>query len=363
MNQYADYLRNLFNDKAILYSAGENRFVALFKEMDKEKVFNSFQKHILDLKSKNFLIEENEVTTKTFLALIELSKEEMINSNISIPQIEANIRKIKYNKNQFISTNLKEICEKITQNNKNLLFLKQAIKADRLVPFFQPLVDIKTKKILKYEVLMRIIDGKDYLAPYPFIILAEKNNLIETIDLIMLEKALKYKCKVDKEDKLIFSFNLSGQMTNSTNYLYKANSIVDNYGIKHENIIFEITETENIENLDKFTSIINKFKELKYQFAIDDFGVGFSSISYLKNVPADYLKIDGSFIRDINEKEQNLYLVKSIVNMARGFNMKTVAEFVETKEILDQVESLGIDYAQGYYIDKPCKDIKIEKNI
>ncbi|SHI00776.1 EAL domain-containing protein [Clostridium grantii] len=246
---------------------------------------------------------------------------------------------------------------------RKLIYLKEAIKEDKLVPFFQPLIDNRTKEIIKYEVLMRIKEGDDYLSPYPFILIAEKNNIIDELDLIILEKALLYKNKIDKTDKLIFSFNLSAKVTNNADYLYKANSIIDKYGIKHENIIFEITETENIENLNEFISIIEEFKSKNYKFSIDDFGVGFSSIEYLKKVPADYLKIDGSFIKDINEKEENLYLVNSIVNMAKAFNIETVAEFVENKEILRIVESLGVDYAQGYYISKPCDKILHKSNI
>ncbi|GAA0178838.1 hypothetical protein SH2C18_18230 [Clostridium sediminicola] len=356
INNYAHFISEIFNDKATIYSASENKLVLLFKEIEKEQIIKSVEKYLMELKYKEFDIDKNKILIKSYIALIDLNKEEMEKINTTIPKIEQITRSLKHN-NTFVVTSLKELSQNMDEDSKKLNYLRKAIEEDRIVPFFQPLLDIKTKEIIKYEVLMRIKDGEEFLSPYPFILIAEKNNLIGEIDLKMLEKALLYKNKIDKDDKLIFSFNLSGKVTNSTDYLNKANSIIDKYGVKHENIIFEITETENIENLNKFVSIIKEFKKNNYQFSIDDFGVGFSSIYYLKNVPSDYLKIDGSFIKDINEKEENLYLVKSIVNMAKAFKLKTVAEFVESEEILKVIEKLGVDYAQGYYINKPCSEI------
>lgn len=121
--------------------------------------------------------------------------------------------------------------------------------------------------------------------------------------------------------------------------------------------MLEITETQSIKNLDSLASIMHCYKKLGIKFSIDDFGTAFSSIQYLKRIPANYIKIDGSFIRDINDKEQNFYLVQSILNMSKAFNMATIAEFVESEQILNTIKDLGIDYVQGYYIGKPAKDI------
>ncbi|MDV3429180.1 MAG: EAL domain-containing protein, partial [Bacillota bacterium] len=242
---------------------------------------------------------------------------------------------------------------------KLLTCLEQAIEEDRIVPFFQKIVNIKTGENGKYEVLMRIKSGDEFLSPYPFIVTAEKYNLIDKVDFIMLEKALSYKKRIDIEDKLIFSFNLSGKLLNNREYLNKAKAIIDKYNIKHENIIFEITETENIKNINKLANTIKKYNKENFKFSIDDFGTGYSSIYYLKNINVDYLKIDGSFIKDINEKEENLYLVKSIINMAKAFNTKIVAEFVENQYILKTLNDLGVDFAQGYYFNKPEENIII----
>jgi EAL domain-containing protein (putative c-di-GMP-specific phosphodiesterase class I) len=227
------------------------------------------------------------------------------------------------------------------------------MEEDRILPFFQPIYNIKENKIEKYEVLMRIKDGDDYLSPFPYIKVAEENNVIEKLDLIVIEKALKYKCKVDSKDKIKLSINVSGRDLNDSNFLPKVVLLADEYEIKYQNLIFEITETQNIKNMDRLVHTIHAFKKLGFKFSIDDFGTGFSSMQYLKRIPADYLKIDGSFIRDLNENEKNLYLVKSIVSMAKAFEMTAIAEFVENEKILKVLKEIGIDYGQGYHIGKP----------
>ena len=356
--KYSQIINNLFNTKGVIYSANENEFIVIFNSSDFEETLNFINNNLELLNYNEFIINESTYTIESFLSLIKLNDKELKDSNIILPKIENIVKKIKYSKKNFIYTDLESLIHENEDEECKLKYLQNAIKEDRLTPFFQPILNLKTEKIEKYEVLMRIKDDEKYLSPYPFIVLAEKYNLIEEIDLVILDKALSYKKQVDKDDKLLFSFNASGKVLNNFDYLNKANLIVNKYGIKHNNIVFEITETENIKNLNSFFKIINKFKNNNYQFSIDDFGTGYSSIYYLKNIPANFLKIDGSFIKDINEKQENLYVVKSIINMARAFNLKVIAEFVESEEILQTIKTLDVDFAQGYYISEPKSEIQ-----
>lgn len=357
INKYAKLIKELFDDKATLYSYNDKSFILLFKDENKEEVLDFIDKNLAKLERREFNIKNKSIEIESFLALIDINKIEMQKANDSLFKIEKIVDDLKYSKDKYICSSLEALAKDIELDNNKLMLLKEAIKEDRLVPFFQPIINIKTKEIEKYEVLMRIKDGENYLSPYPFIITAEKNDLIEIVDLTILEKALCYKSKIDKENKLIFAFNLSVKEIDNIDYLNKVNSIIDNYNVKHENIIFEITETENIKDFKKFTSIINECKKNNYRFSIDDFGTGFSSMDYFKKLDVNYLKIDGSFIKDINSKRENLYIVQAIVSMAKAFNVKTVAEFVEDKETLNAVEELGVDLSQGYYTGRP--DINI----
>jgi EAL domain-containing protein (putative c-di-GMP-specific phosphodiesterase class I) len=116
---------------------------------------------------------------------------------------------------------------------------------------------------------------------------------------------------------------------------------------------FEITETAAISNLNMATTFITTLKESGCQFALDDFGSGLSSFAYLKNLPVDYLKIDGIFVQDICNDEIDLAMVKSINEIGHLMGKQTIAEFVESKDVYDKIEALGIDYAQGYWISQP----------
>lgn len=363
INKYAKLIKELFDNRANLYSYSDKSFILLFKDGNKEELLDFIDKNLSKLEYREFNIKNKSIEIESFLAFIDINKLEMENANDSLFKIEKIVDDLKYGKNKYICSSLETLAKDIEMDNNKLILLKEAIKEERLVPFFQPIIDIRTKKVEKYEVLMRIKAGESYLNPYPFIIIAEKNDLIEIVDLIIIEKALYYKSKIDKENKLVFAFNLSVKEIDNINYLRKIDSIVDKYDIKHENIVFEITETENIKDFKKFNSIINECKKNSYRFSIDDFGTGFSSMDYFKKLDVNYLKIDGSFIKEINNKEENLYIVQAIVNMAKAFKVKTVAEFVEDKEILDTIEKLGVDFSQGYYTGRPDININFTQEI
>lgn len=363
INKYAKLIKEIFDSRADLYSYSDKAFVLLFKDGNKEELLDFIDKNLSKLEHREFKIKNKSIEIESFLAFIDINKLEMKNANDSLFKIEKIVDDLKYGENKYICSSLDILSEDIEINNNKLIVLKEAIKEDRLVPFFQPIIDIKTKEVEKYEVLMRIKDGEKYLSPYPFIITAEKNDLIETVDLTIIEKALYYKSKIDKENKLVFAFNLSVKEIDNIYYLNKVNSIIDKYNIKHENIIFEITETENIKDFKKFTSIMSECKKNDYRFSIDDFGTGFSSMDYFKKLDVNYLKIDGSFIKDINDNEENLYIVQAIVNMAKAFKVKTVAEFVEDKETLETIKKLGVDLSQGYYTGRPNINIDFTPEI
>jgi EAL domain-containing protein (putative c-di-GMP-specific phosphodiesterase class I) len=178
----------------------------------------------------------------------------------------------------------------------------------------------------------------------------------------MMQKALAYKKEIDKEETLVFSFNVSGKCLNNEQYLKKVTDIVSEYQINPAHVQFEITETSAIESIDKLANIIQQFVSKGYCFLIDDFGMAYSTIDYLKKIPCDYLKIDGSFIKDINASEQNAYLAQSIVLMAKAYDKKTIAEFIESQDIFDTVKNIGIDYAQGYFLGRPSPIIKSNEN-
>jgi EAL domain-containing protein (putative c-di-GMP-specific phosphodiesterase class I)/GGDEF domain-containing protein len=356
--EYTTIMKSIFSKECRIVKGRNDTFILYFYHPYKKNIRLLIEKGISELSNTTFKINNESIKLTSSFTTITFTSEEINDIKNILPTCEEIINKQKFTPNNLIQLTYTDLTKEENKNKKNLLIIQEALKNKSIIPFYQPIMDIQTNKIAKYEVLMRINKDGEYLAPYPFIVLAEKYNLIEEIDLCVLEKALRYKNTIDLEDKLVFSFNISGKALNDDTYLRKATKLVDKYSINHKNIEFEITETENISNLDILRKNICKYKDKSYKFSIDDFGIAYSSISYLKNIPADYLKIDGSFIKDINEKEENLYLVKAIVAMAKGYKKKTIAEFVESEDILITLKEIGVDYVQGYFIDKPKEKIQ-----
>ena len=234
--------------------------------------------------------------------------------------------------------------------------LLRAIEEDRIIPFFQPIYDIKTGKANKFEVLMRIKQGDKYLAPFQYIQIAELFNMIESVDFIVISKALEHKKKMDTNDEIELSANISGLVLHDYKFLNKIVKKVDELDIKHSNITFEITETQDALDSSETIEVIRYFKALGFKFSMDDFGTGFSSLYSLKHLPCNYVKIDGAFIKDLEIGNESYYLVEAIISVAKAFKIKTIAEFVENQKINDILKQMGVDYGQGYYFGKPEED-------
>jgi len=212
------------------------------------------------------------------------------------------------------------------------------------------------KKLPHYEVLLGVTDDEgEMVSPVHFIEAAEKYNRMPKVDRWVVNTALKWMREhpkvLEKIDGL--SINLSGQSFNDENFLEHLSIQMANTSVPQEKICFEVTETAAIENLDYATEFVHKIRETGCRFSLDDFGTGMSSYAYLKQLPVDYLKIDGVFIRDIATNKTNYGLVKSVNEIAHLMGKQTIAEFVENDEILEILNEIGVDHAQGWGIEKP----------
>jgi diguanylate cyclase (GGDEF)-like protein/PAS domain S-box-containing protein len=236
--------------------------------------------------------------------------------------------------------------------------IEQAIEQDEFVLFYQPILDIKQKKISHYECLLRIEkeDGS-ILMPGDFIEHAEQLGIIDQIDQLVLRKAVEQHLAFQKiGNNARLAVNLSGRSMNDMEILPHIEQVLSQPGVQSELIIFEITETSAVSNFLSAKSLITQIKALGCHFALDDFGVGFSSFYYLKSLPVDYVKIDGSFVKQMDVSEEDRIFVKVLTEVSQTFGKKIIAEFVENKQILNLLEQQGVDYAQGYFISKPIRN-------
>ena len=234
---------------------------------------------------------------------------------------------------------------------------KELILNESIYPFFQPIFDIKQKKIVKYECLARgMIEGK-WVAPYKFLNAATRLDLTKNVTRVMIDKSFDF----FKDNAYDFSINLTGADLLDPNFISFLGMKLQRYEIEPSRVVFEI-----LENITTYSSgnlvieSLNSIKEFGCKLAIDDFGVENSNFSRLLDIDLDFVKIDGLFIKNILVSEKDKKVVTAIVGLAKTLGVETIAEFVENEEIFNILEECGVDYAQGYYIGKPEEHLLLE---
>jgi diguanylate cyclase (GGDEF)-like protein/PAS domain S-box-containing protein len=234
--------------------------------------------------------------------------------------------------------------------------ISEALENHNLVLYCQSIRPLQSKAtdIERYEILVRMRDenGK-IIPPSAFLPAAERYNLMTMIDRYVVENATKLLEDINKQGKRIhLSVNISGQSLSEDSFHDFLEAVLDKYDIEPGWLTLEITETATVANFSKATRLITAMKNRGCQFALDDFGSGLSSFSYLKNIPVDFIKIDGSFVRDIITDETDFAFVRSINQIAAIMGLATIAEYVENERIAAKLNEIGVDYIQGHYIGK-----------
>ncbi|MEH6578564.1 MAG: EAL domain-containing protein [Amphritea sp.] len=227
---------------------------------------------------------------------------------------------------------------------------------------FQPIYDFETCSVSHYEVLLRMQLATDQIIlPGEFIPVAERTGMIWQIDEWVLTESLRFlsvRNQDHPDDLLHLAINVAAPTIQSPNFVSLFLRLSAIYQINPAQIIIEITETAFLEDFESAQKILKTLTEHGCTIALDDFGVGFSSFNYLKQMPLSYVKLDGSYIRDITANPQEQTFVRCLTEMVEGFHMKTIAEFVETPEVLQTVKALGVKCAQGYLIGRPSPYIE-----
>jgi diguanylate cyclase (GGDEF)-like protein/PAS domain S-box-containing protein len=240
---------------------------------------------------------------------------------------------------------------------RQVAFLKEAIKSDQLVLYKQYIATSEDEATGgRYEILVRMIKNNEVIPPGAFLPAAERYNAIVEVDKWVIENYFKWLANNPKEQgKLIqVNINLSGQTLGDAEFPDFLDEMFSRYAVPTDKICLEITESTAVRSLSKTNIFISRLKLRGIKFALDDFGSGFSSYTYLKNLKVDTLKIDGSFIRNITTDPVDRSMVESIANVAQVIGIKTVAEFVENAETLALLNEIGVNFTQGYHIHKPC---------
>ncbi len=238
--------------------------------------------------------------------------------------------------------------------------IRTALAGSRFVPVYQPIAEVATGRVVSAETLVRLReDDGTLIRPDQFLDAAERFGFVTAIDRVVIAAvfdALVASRKRISPD-LEVSVNLSGLDFEDDALVAEISRLARLKGIRPSRITFEITETAALRDLGRVQDFTNALTSEGFRFALDDFGVGFSSFRYLRDLPMSTLKFDQSYVRDLPHKMENRVFVRGIAEICRGFGVKTVAEGVETPEILEILRELGVDRAQGYHVGHPVLEL------
>ena len=351
LNDVGNNLKNFFKnfDTSIeLYRVGADDFAAVldgkkYKDNELEKIA---KKAIDMLEGEEF--KYNKTTLNINLSAGISTKEPYLeNADMALKQVKKDIKE----KIKFFKKNLNNDIEKNIKKSKEI---KEAIESNRIIPYYQPIFD-KDKNIYKYEVLCRVIINESNIKSiYEYLDILKENKMYHKITQIILKYSLE---KLKEFKDLNLSINLSVEDVlnrDVVNFIKKEFTKQD----IAKRITFEILESE-VENYEALKEFIKKMKKYGIRFAIDDFGSGYSNFSRVLKLDIDYLKIDGSLIKNIVEDKDSQLIVKTIISFAKSSNKKTVAEFVHSKEVFEMTKAMGVDYFQGYYLSEPKPNINL----
>lgn len=235
--------------------------------------------------------------------------------------------------------------------------LRDALKNDRIIPYFQPIFDCKSGKLFAYEALARLQeDNGEIISAGMFVETIEKYGMGRELDRPMVEKSLRAlkSLMVDEGSTPTRLFiNLSAQEIQGRGILGYAEQLCNNLEISPKNVVFEILERDAISDMTSMRKFLTDLGKKGFSFAIDDFGSGYNSFHYLRELRFDYVKIDGAFVRNILNSKIDYALVRNLSHLCQDIGILTVAEFVESEEILDALKDMGIDYVQGFHLGLP----------
>lgn len=343
--------KHIHND-AKLYKVESDRFAILVKTEDIDKVNEYCDQIVSFFDMKNVKVDDTELHVTFNIGVDKVRadvSETLINCEYALDKSkELGSRHYEiYSENQTVFVDEKEAI-------KWLRLTRELIVEEKIAPYYQPIMNVQTGEVYKYEALARGFHDGKIIAPYYFISSAEKLGLSTAITRIMINKSFAF----FENREAQFSINLT-ERDLLEGYLIKfLNEKLKQYNIRPQRVTFEILENITVaKSSEKITKKLNKLREMGFKIAVDDFGIENSNFSRLLEIQLDFIKIDGLFIKDLKENPRNRVITKAIVNLAKTLGIKTVAEYVEDQEIFDLIRECGIDYAQGYHIGKPEKQL------
>ena len=345
--ELANKIRDYFNDDYYVYRIEADKFAIVAKQNNQnvDDFYNLCKIFADKIEKESLLIDEDEID---------------INITIGIAQGDG-ARAFKYSQRviNYARTKLQRIMiynesfkiqQSFEENIKWVKQLKVGFRENLFQAYFQAIVDTQTKKVHKYEALIRYVTKEGVeIAPYNFINVAKKTKLYPNIIKIVIQDSFKLIKNKNKRVSVNISFDdIANEET--TAFIY---DILEQNKEYTQFLEFEILESEEISDFNEVSKFISEIKKFNCIVGVDDFGAGYSNFNLLTLLDIDFVKIDGSLIEKINTSKDLEIIVSTIANFSKEFKVKTVAEYVSNEDIYNKIKELNIDYCQGYYFDKP----------
>jgi len=341
---FAEYLRRHINNSITLYRVASDEFVIFCDtSCNNEDAIYPVESLYHGIQSYIFKIEDILISLTCTIGIAS-SPNALVKAHAAMKEA----RQIGKNRYHIF----KDDSDFIARQKNNIEWMRKirlALNEDRIVPYYQPIVDNATEKIIKYEALARIIEDGKAITPKHFIEPAKLVGLLPSITQVMMEKSYAIFADTSKS----FSINITEEDLQNSNLLTLMSELGDKYAIAPNRVTLEILENISANGTSESIKQLQEFSRLGYTIAIDDFGSDKSNFYRIHSMHVDIIKIDSAYIKDIDTNKTSEMIVKTIVSLAQAMGIPTVAEFVCSKTIFEKVKTMGIDYSQGYYFGKP----------
>ncbi|MFP4362272.1 MAG: EAL domain-containing protein [Spirochaetia bacterium] len=358
IHQVTDIITKTVGEEAVLARLGGDEFGVLKKNTNVDDAYAIANRMLKTMNSQRFIWQKSIFSVGASIGIVQLDSEsEGIQSILAAADDACYLAKEEGGNRARLYQGTDTRFVKRRGEMQWISRLTQALEEDRFVLYGQKIAPVsRDEERTKYELLIRLKDLEgNVVPPIDFIPAAERYHLMHSIDRWVIDTAMKNYEDINNRfgPELMVTINLSAGSITDESLIEFIMDRSARYAGAPKYFCFELTETAAIQNFTKAQKFITILKAEGFTFALDDFGTGFSSFSNLKRLPVDYLKIDGSFVKDIDADPINRALVESVNNIGHVFNLKTIAEFVKNERIMDKVTEIGVDYAQGYGIAKP----------
>lgn len=352
LESFAKTLQECFQSDQIYRIAGDEFAIVKNEKMPFYALKSYLAQLCTSLSHLRYAYAQTDIFVDCTLASSVSSSESNIFSKVSMALKYAKERSLRF----WIYEDSMRLSEVYESNLKYATKIRKAIvDYSGIVPYFQPILDNKSGKIVKFESLSRLIDEEGILhSPTTFIPVAKTIKVYDKITVSIIEKTFE----AFLNNSFDFSINLSFEdIINEKMYHFIVEKL--RHSGMGERVTFELLESERVHDFDKVLRFFNEVKRYGAKVAIDDFGSGFSNFSYIIKLNPDFIKIDGSLIQNVDVNKNAQIIVKTIVDFSQKMGIQTVAEFVHSSTVLSMVKELGVDFSQGYYIDRPSPYLTI----